>query len=272
MQQMNPITDSEFRQFQAFIFDAAGISLAPAKKALVSGRLAKRLRACQLESYGEYFRFLSSEAHRAERQIAIDLLTTNETYFFREPKHFEFLGAVASEARGSVFRAWSAACSSGEEPYSMAMVLADRMAGRPFEVVGTDISTRMLHAAGRAHYPEIRARQMSLDYRKRFCLRGTGEQEWTLLVERGLRQHVRFAQANLIASLPEIGRFDIVFLRNVMIYFDAATKREVVRRVASLLRPDGYLCIGHSESLHDLGVDLIPVSPSIFRKPGRAGH
>ena len=127
---MNPITDSEFRQFQAFIFDAAGISLAPAKKALVSGRLAKRLRACQLESYGAYFAFVSSDAHRDERQIAIDLLTTNETYFFREPKHFDFLGAVAAESRAPVFRTWSAACSSGEEAYSIAMVLADRAAYR----------------------------------------------------------------------------------------------------------------------------------------------
>lgn len=269
---MDAITDSEFRQFQAFIFDAAGISLAPAKKALVSGRLAKRLRACQLESYGAYFSLISSDAHRAERQIAIDLLTTNETYFFREPKHFEFLGEVASHARGAVFRTWSAACSSGEEAYSIAMVLADRLAGRPFEVIGTDISTRMLHAAQRAHYPDIRARLMPADYRKRFCLRGMGAQEGTLLVERGLRQHVRFTQANLVAPLPDLGRFDVAFLRNVMIYFDAATKREVVQRVSSLLRPDGYLCIGHSESLHDLGLDLIPVAPSIFRKPGRAGH
>jgi len=269
---MDPITDNEFRKFQTFIFDAAGISLAPAKKALVSGRLAKRLRACQLDSYGDYFTLLSDDAHRAERQIAIDLLTTNETYFFREPKHFEFLGAIASASRGGGFRVWSAACSSGEEPYSIAMVLADRLAGKPFEVIGTDISTRMLQAAQRAHYPDIRARQMPSDYRKRFCLRGTGPQEGTLLVERGLRQRVRFAQANLVAPLPDLGRFDVAFLRNVMIYFDAATKREVVQRVASLLRPDGYLCIGHSESLHDLGIDLIPVAPSIFRKPGRAGH
>lgn len=269
---MEAITDSQFRQFQTFIFDAAGISLAPAKKALVSGRLAKRLRACQLDSYGAYFALISSDAHRAERQIAIDLLTTNETYFFREPKHFDFLGTVEPEARAPVFRTWSAACSSGEEAYSMAMVLADRLGGRPFEVVGTDISTRMLQAAQRAHYPDIRARQMPVDYRKRFCLRGTGVQEGTLLVERGLRQHVRFAQANLVAPLPDLGRFDVVFLRNVMIYFDAPTKREVVQRVASLLRPDGYLCIGHSESLHDLGADLIQVAPSIFRKPGRAGH
>ncbi len=269
---MNPITDAEFRQFQMFIFDAAGISLAPAKKALVSGRLARRLRACQVESYGAYFALLSSDEHRAERQIAIDLLTTNETYFFREPKHFEFLAAVASEARSPVFRTWSAACSSGEEAYSIAMVLADRLGGKPFEVVGTDISTRMLHAAQCAHYPDIRARQMPVDYRKRFCLRGTGPQEGTLLVERALRQHVRFAQANLVAPLPDLGRFDMVFLRNVMIYFDAATKREVVQRVSSLLRPGGHLCIGHSESLHDLGLDLMPVSPSIFRKPERATH
>ncbi|WP_027211390.1 CheR family methyltransferase [Burkholderia sp. WSM2232] len=269
---MEAITDTEFRQFQAFILDAAGISLAPAKKALVSGRLAKRLRACQLDTYGAYFALVSSKAHGAERQIAIDLLTTNETYFFREPKHFDFLGTVASESRATVFRTWSAACSSGEEAYSMAMVLADRLGIRPFEVIGTDISTRMLQAAQRAHYPDIRARQMPADYRKRFCLRGTGVQEGTLLVERSLRQHVHFAQANLVAPLPDLGRFDVAFLRNVMIYFDPPTKREVVQRVVSMVRPDGYLCIGHSESLHDLGIDLIPVAPSIFRKPGRAGH
>lgn len=265
------ISDQEFAQFQRFIFDAAGISMSEAKKALVSGRLAKRLDHCGLGSYGEYFRLLSSGKADGEFQTAVDLLTTNETYFFREGRHFEVLReeALAAAERGREFHVWSAACSSGEEPYSMAMTLADCLDKRTrWNVLGSDISTAVLARARRGHYPLERARLVPRPLLQRFCLKGTGEQEGTLLVSKEVRSQVQFAQVNLNEELPRLGPFDMVFLRNVMIYFSKETKREVVRRIASTLRPGGVLCIGHSESLHDICGELRPVAPSVYRKPG----
>ena len=262
------ITDQEFGRFQRFIYEAAGISLSPAKKALVCGRLSKRLQVRQVSSFSDYFKLLGSEEGRDEAQTAIDLLTTNETYFFREPRHFEVLRDAAEAAGGQqAFRAWSAASSSGEEAYSMAMVLADTLGQGSWEVLGTDISTRVLQRARTGHYPMARARHIPPAYLKRYCLKGTGTQEGTLLVERALRQRVNFVQANLNGALPQLGSFDVVFLRNVMIYFNADTKRQVATRVISLLKPGGWLCIGHSESLNDITDAVRPVAPSIYRKP-----
>ena len=263
-----PLSDHEFGNFQRFIFDAAGITLSSAKKALVSGRLSKRLQARRLSSYSDYFALLKSQSDPVEVQAAVDLLTTNETYFFREPKHFDLLRTVAGAHTGTApFRIWSAASSSGEEAYSMAMVLADCLGERPFEVVGTDISSRVLAKARTGHYPLQRARQIPLPFLHRYCLKGQGEHEGTVLVERRLRQKVRFAHANLNDRLPELGSFDMVFLRNVLIYFNNETKREVVARVLSLLKPRGHFCIGHSESLNDVSNAVVQVAPSIYRKP-----
>jgi chemotaxis protein methyltransferase CheR len=261
------LSNSEFGQFQRFIFDAAGISLSPSKKALVSGRLAKRLTACRVGSYGDYFRLLRSGKSPSELQMAVDLLTTNETYFFREPKHFEFLKqqVVAASKDSGSFRVWSAAASSGEEPYSIAMVLEDLRPGR-WEVVGSDISARMLERARGGHYSLDRIANLPPGYMRRFCLKGVGAEEGTLLIERGLREKVRFQQINLNAALPRMGMFDIVFLRNVMIYFNNETKRQVVERVTAALRPGGFLLVGHSESLSDISPVVESVSPAIYRK------
>jgi chemotaxis protein methyltransferase CheR len=267
---MQTITDSEFTRFQRFIFEAAGITLSPAKKALVCGRLAKRLQARELNSYTDYLKLLESSEAGPEVQMAVDLLTTNETYFFREPKHFELLRelAMAARKRPQAFKVWSAASSSGEEPYSIAMVLADCLDGHtPWEILGTDISTRVLERARSGHYPLERTRHIPAAYLKRFCLKGQGQQEGTLLVERSLRHRVQFAQVNLNTALPQLGPFDIVFLRNVMIYFSGDTKRQVVARVLATLKPGGYLCIGHSESLNDISSEVSQVAPSIYRKP-----
>jgi chemotaxis protein methyltransferase CheR len=265
---MKPITDTELAQFQRFIFDEAGITLSAAKKALVMGRLGKRLSHHQLESFGEYFQLLVSGQHPEEVQMAVDLLTTNETYFFREIKHFDFLReqATAARQRGQLFRVWSAASSSGEEAYSIAMVLADCMGTTPWEVIGTDISTRMVQDAERALFTLDRARHVPQDYLRRYCLKGNAEYEGKLLIERGLRSRVKFRYANLNAPLPELGKFDIIFLRNVMIYFSNDTKQQVVNRVASALKPDGYFLVGHSESLNDITQVVRSVAPAIYQK------
>jgi chemotaxis protein methyltransferase CheR len=262
------LSDSDFHRFQRFIFERAGITLSTSKKALVSGRLAKRVAHHGLAGYAAYLELLASGA-AAEVQTAVDLLTTNETYFFRESKHFDLLRelALAASAQRRALRVWSAACSSGEEPYSIAMVLDDVQRGLAWEVLGTDISQRVLQRARGGHYPEERTRHIPPAYLKRYCLRGTGEQQGTLLVERTLRQRVRFAQVNLNADLPQLGPFDIVFLRNVMIYFSADTKRQVVARVLGQLAPGGHFCIGHSESLNEINTSVRQIAPSIYLKP-----
>lgn len=264
---MPEITDHEFTQFQRFIYGAAGISLDHSKKALVSGRLARRLTARRLSSYGEYLRLLNTGAESNELQTAVDLLTTNETYFFREPKHFAFLRNQVTTKRmpGTCFRVWSAAGSTGEEAYSIAMVLQDCIPGQ-WEVVASDISTRVLRRARRGHYGLERIQHLPSGYLERFCLKGCGPYEGTFLINERLRKQVRFQNINLNATLPHIGAFDIVFLRNVLIYFNVATKREVVARVLQTLRPGGYLLIGHSESLVDLNLPVRCVAPAIYQK------
>lgn len=265
------ISDEEFRRFQRFIYEAAGITLSAAKKSLVNDRLARRIRHHRLGSYAEYFRLLSGGKAPAEVQIAVDLLTTNETYFFRESKHFELLRQLASTARGRPppFRVWSAASSTGEEAYSIAMVLADCLAGLPWEVMASDISVRVLERARIGHYPMDRAQHIPEGYLKRFCLKGVGEQEGTLLIQRDLRRRVQFLQVNLNASLPQLGLFDVVFLRNVLIYFNDDTRRQVVSRLCTALKPDGHFLIGHSESLHGISAELERVAPSIYRRVAR---
>jgi len=264
------ISDQEFSQFQQFIHRVAGIHLSSAKKALICGRLGNRVAQKGMASFGEYFRLITSGHAPAETQVAVDLLTTNETYFFRESKHFDLLRQHASAARGRAepFRVWSAASSSGEEAYSIAMVLADVLEEGPWEIVGSDISTRVLDRARTGHYVEMRTRNIPPAYLKRFCLKGTGSQAGTVLVSKALRGRVGFTQVNLNETLPAaLGRFDVIFLRNVMIYFNNDTKRQVVGRVLEHLRPGGYFLIGHSESLNDICDSVEQVAPSSYRKP-----
>lgn len=263
------LSDQEFGQFQTMIYDIAGISLSPAKKPLVSGRLAKRVKHYNLDSYSEYFRILMQKDKRDELQVAIDLLTTNETYFFREPKHFDFMRQHISAMRrpGRPFRIWSAASSSGEEPYTIAMVLADVLGEDAWEVVGSDISSRVLEKARSGHYPMTRIEGIPKSYLSRFCLKGTGPHDGTFLIDRSLRKRVSFLQVNLNETLPKLGEFDMIFLRNVMIYFEMETKRKVVERILPLLRPGGYFVVSHSESLNGITDALKIVTPSVYRKP-----
>lgn len=261
--------DQEFAQFRDMIYRIAGISMSPAKKQLVSSRLAKRVRHHNLSSYGDYFRLITSPNGRAELQVAVDSLTTNETHFFREPKHFDFLRQQVIPARraGRGLRIWSAACSSGEEPYSIAMMLDESLGKEPWEVVGSDISTHVLEKARHGLYPAERIPEIPKPYLSRYCLKGVGEHHGTMLIEPSLRERVRFMPHNLLETPAKMGDFDVIFLRNVMIYFDQDTKRQVVSRLLPLLRPGGYFLIGHSESLNGVTEDVRLVMPAVYRKP-----
>lgn len=263
------ISDQEFAQFQRFIHRVAGIHLSPAKKALICGRLGNRVQQKGFSSYEDYFKLIAGGAAPDETQHAVDLLTTNETYFFREAKHFDLLRkhALARRSHTEPFRVWSAASSSGEEAYSIAMVLADCLDGAPWEIVGTDLSMRVLERARTGLYPDVRTTHIPPAYLKRFCLKGTGAHEGKVLVSKELRSRVSFSQVNLNENLPVLGKFDVVFLRNVMIYFQPDTKRQVVARVLEPLKRGGYFLIGHSESLNDICDTVEQVAPSSYRKP-----
>ncbi|MCB4360571.1 protein-glutamate O-methyltransferase CheR [Quatrionicoccus australiensis] len=259
--------DNEFQLFRKLIYEHAGISLSDAKKPLVAGRLSKRLRQLEISSYIEYFRLVQSD--RQELQVTIDLLTTNETYFFREPKHFDFLREqILPEAIGrGPFRVWSGACSSGEEPYTIAMVLSDVLGQRPWEIVASDLSSRVLQEAEGGLYPLADCSGIPRALLHKHCLKGIGQHEGSVLIHPNLRGRISFRQINLNNALPKLGVFDVIFLRNVMIYFDIETKRRVIERILPLLRPGGYFMISHSENLNGITDALKTVRPSIYRKP-----
>ncbi len=261
------LSDKEFTGFSRLIFDQAGIHMSPSKKPLVSGRLTKRLNHHSLDSFGEYLNLVSKDA--AERQVAIDLLTTNETYFFREPQHFEFLSKVIAPelSRRSGIRIWCGASSTGEEPYTIAMTLAESLGHTNFDLLASDISTRVLETARKALYPIEDAKDLPAAMRMKYCLKGVGGQEGWFLVNDAMRARVKFEQINLNADLPDMGPFDVIFLRNVMIYFSPETKRDLLSRLVPLLRPGGYFIVSHSESLHGVTDQLKMVKPSIYRKP-----
>ncbi len=264
------ITAAEFARFQALIYKIAGISLSDAKKVLLTGRLGKRLKHYGLGTYTEYYRLVTSGTEEAELQMMVDLLTTNETYFFREEKHFDFLATqiLPRHPPGVAFNVWSAASSSGEEIYTLAMVLAEHFGLHGnWMVTGSDISQRMLAAAQRGQYPTERARGIPPEFLRKYCLKGVRSQEGMLLIDPAVRKHTRFLQVNLNQNLPELGPFEVIFLRNVMIYFDTETKRDVVARLIRQLRPGGHFIVGHSESLNGVTEALRTVQPTIYVKP-----
>jgi chemotaxis protein methyltransferase CheR len=261
------LSDKEFSGFSRLIFDQAGIHMTPAKKPLVSGRLTKRLIHHGLDSFGDYLRLVSNDT--AERQIAIDLLTTNETYFFREPQHFDFLAnTIAPELRKRQnVRIWCGASSTGEEPYTIGMTLAEALGHMRFDILASDISTRVLATARSALYPIEDAKNIPAALRMKHCLKGVGAQDGRFLIHDALRARIQFEQINLNATLPNMGPFDVIFLRNVMIYFNPETKRDLLARIVPLLHPGGYFITSHSESLHGVTDQLKMVKPSIYRKP-----
>lgn len=261
------ITEQEFGKFRELIFQKAGISMSAAKKTLVAGRLAKRLNFHKQSSYMDYYNMVTRKGSEAELQVVIDLLTTNETHFFREPKHFDFMRdrVLAGRPKSRPLRVWSAASSTGEEPYSIAMQLADLLGDAPWEIVASDLSTQVLEKAKRGLFSMQRAEEIPKEYLTRFCMKGTGNSEGSFLVSRELRSRVTFMQINLNEPFPKLGEFDVIFLRNVMIYFDNNTKREVVHRMLPLLKAGGHLLIGHSESLNGVTDAYRMIVPSVYQ-------
>jgi chemotaxis protein methyltransferase CheR len=263
------ITDAEFARVRSLAMKMAGISLPASKKTLVVSRWGKRLAFHHLESISDYLDLIGEERSAEELQISLDLLTTNETYFFREPKHFDFLrDEVFRKSKGAdSIRVWSAACSTGEEPYSVAMQMAAELAHSNWEVVGSDISSRVLEAAQRGMFDSNRIEGIPPAYLQRFCLKGTGPYAGKLLVDKQLRARVRFERVNLNEPLPRLGLFDVILLRNVMIYFDMPTKARLIQRLIPCLKPGGYFLIGHCDSISGIPHPLELKQTAVYRKP-----
>jgi chemotaxis protein methyltransferase CheR len=262
-----PPSDGEFTAFQKLILERLGIYLPPSKKALLVNRLWKRLCAHQFNNYHDYYCFIMSKEGQGELDLALDLITTNETYFFREQKHFDYMSecVIPNFKPHETLRIWSAATSSGEEPYSIAMLLADRCVAN-WELLCSDVNSAVLEQAKKGIYSEARARNIPADYRRRFCLAGTGPQAGFIRVVPDLRARVEFFKLNLNQTISrEMGKFDLVFLRNILIYFDNDTKVKVLERVAKTLKPNGLLFVGHSDGLHGVTPYFAPIRPAIYR-------
>lgn len=263
------ISEKEFNLFRELIYSKVGISLSPAKKTLVVSRLTKRLRHYNLENFSSYYELITSSNQEKEMQVTVDLLTTNETYFFREEKHFDYLQTeiLPNHKAGKRLRVWSAACSYGQEPYTLAMVLADEcgVSGN-WEIIATDISSRVLAHARKGSYSMDEASKISRQRLNAYCLKGVRSQEGSLLIDKRLRKHIDFRSLNLINKWPDLEKFSVVFLRNVMIYFDVETKRKLVDRIYHLLEPGGYLFIGHSETLNQVSKKFKLVCPAVYQR------
>jgi chemotaxis protein methyltransferase CheR len=268
------LTPREFRLFQALIQREAGIHLSEAKKVLVEGRLARRLRELGLD-FADYYGLVETDPQEKVRML--DCICTNETHFFREPRQFEFLEThVFPEWRARAeagtmarrVRVWSAGCSTGEEPYSVAMAFLARFppsSGWEIEVVATDLSTRVLDRAQAAVWPIDKAKEIPDSYLKAFMLRGSGPEEGRMKAGPLVRSRVRFQRLNLNAEpFTFAGGFDLILCRNVLIYFDAASKARVVGRLLERMEPGGYLFLGHAETVTGLGARTRSVGPTVY--------
>lgn len=262
------LKDRDFQRIQKFLFEKTGIHLSDVKKTLVASRLYSRLKVTGYSDYGSYYSYVESPSGKNELTHFLDALTTNETYFFREPEHFNFLSALVKENRSKTdWKLWSAASSSGEEVYSLAMLLSDDVRKpNSWHIHGSDLSTKVIAKAQQGHYPIDRNEGISPERLRKYCLKGTGKQVGTFLIDRDLTNNITFFNHNLLDRADSLGFFDVVFLRNVMIYFNPSSKQEVLNNVLRQLKPGGYFFISHTESLMNMKHELKQIKPSIYRK------
>lgn len=268
MELMPVLEENDFRKIADLMASVSGIKMAPHKRALVAGRLQKRLKALQLPNYADYVMYISDINHQEERRIAVDLLTTNETFFFREKAHFDLVYKLLSQYPNRPVKIWSAASSSGEEVYTLAMTTAAALTpATQWEVIGSDICRPVLEKAKQAVYPLTRIDDIPKEWLSQYCEKGVGDMDGMFRIKPELRRHIRFECLNLNEKLPEKwGNFDIVFLRNMLIYFDLPAKLKIINHILPHLKPGGLLFVGHSEGLHGLELPLTSYAPSVYRK------
>ena len=266
------ITAHEYAQFRDLIYKESGISLGDQKRTLLASRLSKRVRDLGLESFGQYYDVVTGDPNQDEFTRMLDLISTNKTDFFREPKHFDFLRdrILPSMKDSRRIRIWSSACSTGEEPYTIAMTLyehVDNPAQWEFKILASDLSTRVLAKAAAGMYEEDRLRDVPAEVVKRHFLRGRGDQAGQVKVKPHLSEMVTFRRLNLMDDrFPIKEPLDLIFCRNVMIYFDRPTQEKLIDKFYRYLKPGGYLFIGHSESLQWIAHSFKVIAPTIYWK------
>lgn len=276
------LSERDFRRLSKFIYKECGVNLPKYKKTLLESRLHKRVRKLKIPSLEEYCNYLfSPEGMKLERSNMIDAITTNKTDFFREPDHFDYLvqqvlPELISENRAGfshTLSVWSAGCSSGEEPFTLAMVLQDyserlHSNSLDYHVLATDVSLGILKKAERAIYDHEQIQPVPYSFRKKYCMRGKNNRKDLVRIVPEVRRVVLFKRLNFLDNnfgIPD--PMDIIFCRNVIIYFDQATQEQVLRKICEYLRPGGYLFMGHSETLNQITVPLVQVAPTIYKKP-----
>jgi len=270
--EVRPLTPREFEQFRKLAYDKFGLDLHEGKETLVSTRLSKKIRELNFRSFQEYYRHVQEDSTGEALASLIDALTTNHTSFFRESAHFDFLRqtilpGLRDRDRLSI---WSAACSSGEEPYTIVFCLLEALgeaALGKIRILATDISTRVLASAQRGAYTAERFEAMPAAQVHRYLLRGESRWKGWYQVKPALRAAVEFRRLNLMEPFSHLGPFPVIFCRNVMIYFDRPTQQDLVNRLAACLEPGGYLMIGHAESLNGVEHPLEYIRPAVYRKP-----
>jgi chemotaxis protein methyltransferase CheR len=274
------LTDEQFEHLRFFIEGELGIKMPPAKKVMLESRLQKRVRSLRYADFTAYLEYVfSDEGRKTELIHMIDTVTTNKTDFFREPDHFEYLlGTLLPErynksgwGRREALRVWSTASSSGEEPYTLAMVMqefADKADDFDYQILGTDISMRVLEMAVNAVYTEERTAPVPAAYKKKYLLRSKDHSKKLVRVKPSLRQKVVYRRMNLMAPDLSIKTlFHIVFCRNVIIYFDKSNQAKLLKKIYDQLLPGGYLFLGHSETLTGVNLPFYSVAPTVYRKP-----
>ncbi|PKN32606.1 MAG: protein-glutamate O-methyltransferase [Deltaproteobacteria bacterium HGW-Deltaproteobacteria-19] len=275
-QSATELKDNEYEKISRLVYEQCGICLHEGKKDLVKARLGKRLREGGFKSFLDYYKYVTTKDGTEELITMIDSISTNVTYFFREEKHFQKMTTLLPElarekekkGRTEAIRIWTAGCSTGEEPYSVAMSLSECLKDRqtPFHITATDISTRVLQTATQGVYPADKVKGVPPPLMKRYFQYGTGTSDGQVRIKREIRDRIAFERFNLM-DIPRFSHpFDIIFCRNVMIYFDKSTQSAVVKRFYDVLQPSGHLFIGHSETLTGLDHQFHYVQPSIYRK------
>lgn len=266
------LSDHDFKNFSDLVYQKTGINLHYGKKQLLQSRANKVLRTRNILSYKDYYNIIINDKTDQELSDFINLISTNVTHFFREEKHFNYLKEVwlkeyLATKQNSV-KVWSAACSSGEEPYSIAIALSEMLDRKAhnISILASDISTKVLGLAKRGIYSEDRVTDISQYLMKKYFKQGSGPAKGYLRIKQELIDLVSFEKVNLIEPFDRIPSFDIIFCRNVMIYFDSPTKELIVNKLYNHLKPGGYLFTGHSESLNGLHTPFIYVQPAIYRK------
>ncbi|NHZ37750.1 CheR family methyltransferase [Massilia rubra] len=265
-------TKSDFERVRALIYQRAGISLADSKQEMVYSRLARRLRATGIVSFGRYLDDLEAGRLGEEWESFTNALTTNLTSFFREAHHFPLLAEHVKKLRDHPIQIWCSAASTGEEPYSIAMTVCEAFntLTPPVQIIATDIDTNVLATGAQGVYGIDRIEKMEPERARRFFLRGKGEQEGMVRVRPELRQLITFKQLNLLGDgWPLKGPFDVIFCRNVMIYFDKATQRKILSRFVPLMKPDALLFAGHSENFLYVSESLKLRGKTVYELDGR---